>query len=169
MITLADDLDKMLQDDNPGASSAQDGQQTDSSQGNPIEQQAEEVEFNKLSGNAQDRFKSVWARAREAEETLEAERAARPSYVPPAPGSTLAPDQQTAIKTLENFGISTDEKVDRKLSEVTNRILWEAENRRLEEKYAGEKVNLNTLKKRLKITSESTHNLQDTQLKMYSK
>ena len=134
---MADDLDKMLDgNDAPSASSAQDGQQGDSMQGNPIEQQPEEVEFNKLSGGTQDRIKSIWARARAAEEALESERTARPSYVPPAPGA-LAPDQETAIRTLENFGIATDQKVDRKLGEVTNRILWEMEQKRLEEKYTG--------------------------------
>ena len=137
---MADDLDKMLDgNDNPSVSSAQDGsQQVDSIQGNPIEQQPEEVEFNKLSGSARDRIKAIWARAREAEEALEAERSTRQTYVPPAPASNLAPDQETAIKTLEKFGISTDSKVDQKLAQVQNQILWNFEQQRLEEKYTGE-------------------------------
>lgn len=130
----------MLQDDNPGASSAQDGQQNAPAQVQPTGQQSEEeVEFNRLSGSAQDRFKDVWARAREAEEALAAERAARQTYVPPAPGNNMLPDQKTAIETLSNFGIATDDKVDRKVSQATNQILWNMEQQRLEGKYTGEK------------------------------
>ena len=137
MSNIPDDLDKMLQgDDNPNASPAQNGQQGDSIQGNPIEQPTEEeVEFNKLDGKAQDRFKAVWARARQAEEALETERLAKQSYVPPAPG--LQPDQKTAIETLSKFGITTDDKMEAKINTAFNQLRWDNEQQRLESKYAG--------------------------------
>jgi hypothetical protein len=137
---MADDLDAMLQgNDNPSASSAQNSQQGDSTQGNPIEQPTEEeVEFNKLDGKAQDRFKSVWARARQAEEALEAERQSRQTFTPPAPGNQLAPDQRTAIETLSKFGITTDDKLDAKINSAFNQLRWDNEQTRLEGKYTGQ-------------------------------
>ena len=134
---MADEMDAILQgDDNSQASPAQNGQQSEPAQVNPTGQQSEEeVEFNSLSGNTQNRIKSIWARAREAEEALEAERAARTSYVPPAPGVT--PDQKTALETLSNFGVATDEKVNQKISESFNQLRWDMEQTRLEGRYSG--------------------------------
>jgi len=136
---MADDLDAMLQgNDDPSASSAQNSQQGDSMQGNPIEQQTEEeVEFNKQSGPAKDRYKAIWSRAREAEEELERLRSERQTFVPPAPGTQLQPDQKTAIETLSKFGITTDEKLDAKLNQVENNLRWDSEMQRLESKYTG--------------------------------
>lgn len=122
----------MLQgDDTTPASPAQ-------TEGQPIEQQSdEEVEFNSLSGSAQERVRELVRRAREAE--LEKERLSsqhQNSYVPPAP-NTLAPDQRQAIETLSQFGIATDDKVEKKVAETFNQIRWEMENQRLASKYAG--------------------------------
>jgi hypothetical protein len=137
---MADDLDAMLKgEENSNASSAQINQQGDSSQGNPIEQRTEEeVEFNKLSGPAQERFKEVWRRARENETELERLRTERQAYVPPAPGNQLAPDQKTAIETLSKFGITTDDKLDAKLNVAFNQLRWDNEQTRLEGKYTGQ-------------------------------
>lgn len=127
----------MLQgDDTPPASPAQtEGQQTDPSQvSQPLEQQTEEeVEFNRLSGSSQERIRELVRRARDAENKL---GSIQPAYVPPAP-NTLAPDQRQAVETLAQFGIATDDKVDRKISEGVNTIRWEMENQRLQQKYSG--------------------------------
>ena len=134
---MADDLDAMLQgNDNPSASSAQGSQQGDSTQVNPIEQPTEEeVEFNKLDGKSQDRFKAIWARAREAEAKLEAERQTRVAQQPAAPG--LQPDQKTAIETLHKLGLETADSVDAKLAAVQNQLRWDNEQQKLESKYTG--------------------------------
>lgn len=133
-----DPIDKMLQGEGtPPASPAQNIQQDDSSEIRPIEQQTEEeVEFSKLSGSAQDRFRTALRRARDAEERLTNLESQRPTYMPP-PGPGLMPEQKQAIDTLSGFGISTDEKVDRKISEGINSVRWELKMQNLEGRYDG--------------------------------
>lgn len=131
---MADDLDTMIQgDDQTSATPAgNEGQQTDSNEVRPLEQQTEEeVEFNKLSGSTQDRIRELARRARDAELRAEA-----PAYVPPAPNSLL-PDQKQALETLSQFGVATDEKVDQKINAGLNALRWDAEQVRLEGKYSG--------------------------------
>ena len=130
---MADDLDAMLQgEDTPSASQAgNQGQQDDSIQ--RIEQQTdEEVEFNKLSGSAQDRIREI---IRQKNDALERANS-NPSYIPPAPNS-VAPDQKQAIETLSSFGIATDDKVERKVAEGINQVRWELLNVNLQQKYPG--------------------------------
>lgn len=132
---MSDDIDRMLQgEDTPSASQAQTlGQQDDSIQ--RIEQQTEEeIEFNKLSGSAQERVKELVRRAKEAE--MRASQQA-PSYVPQAPGSNLLPDQKQAIDTLRNFGITTKDDVKEEVNQGLNQIKWELKNQTLESKYSG--------------------------------
>lgn len=118
----------MLQgEDTPPASPAQ-------TEGQPILQSDEEVEFNSLSGSSQERIRELVRRARDAENKLGSIQ--QPAYVPPAP-NTLAPDQKQALETLSQFGVATDEKVDRKVAESFNQIRWEMENQRLASKYTG--------------------------------
>lgn len=131
---MADELDAMLQGDDsssvPPAGTT--GQQDDSIR--KIEQQTEEeVEFNGLSGSARERFEEMYKRAKEAENKLGQQQQ---TYVPPAP-NTLAPDQKQALETLSQYGVATDEKVDKKLSEEFNRLRWDMENQRLESTYSG--------------------------------
>lgn len=137
MSNIQDDIDRMLQgEDTPSASQAQtQGQQDDSIQ--RIEQQTEEeIEFNKLSGPAQERFRSALVRARDAEERLRELESQR--FVPQQPQNTLAPDQKQAIDTLSQFGIATDEKVDTKVNEGINKVLNQLKTQSLETKYSGQ-------------------------------
>lgn len=133
---MPDELDQLLQgtDDQSSASPAQtEGQQTDFGKQKATEQQTEEeVEFNKLPGHTQERVRELLRRAKDAETRL----AASVSYIPPAP-NTLASDQQQAINTLSQFGIATDEKVDKKLAEGLNSLRWDMEQTRLSQKYVG--------------------------------
>lgn len=131
---MADDLDALLQgDEQTSASQAgSDVQQNDSNQVRPLEQQSEEeVEFNRLSGSTQERIRELAKRARDAEL-----RVNTPAYVPPAPMTT--PDQRQALETLSNFGVATDEKVNRVVDEKLNTLRWENEQGRLESKYSGQ-------------------------------
>ncbi len=132
-----DPIDKMLQGDDTtqGVTSQTDGQQTDSTQATrPVEQQTdEEVEFNKLTGHTQDRFRELLRRAKEAEAKLGTQQ----TYVPTAP-NMVTPDQEQAVETLSKFGIATDKKVDEKVSAGLNQIKWELRQANLEQKYVGQ-------------------------------
>lgn len=136
-----DDIDQMLQGSDPApASPAQnDGQPIDDGSGKPLSQQtAEEVDFNKLSGSARDRFRTMAKAKRDLEERLTNLERMGQQYVPPAPGSGFQTlEQQNAIRILADQGIATDEKVDRKLDERLNVLRWEQEQFRLESKYQG--------------------------------
>ena len=119
------------------ASQAKTGDQQADSGLRPIEQQTEEeVEFNRLSGSAQERVQELATRARRAEEALDAERASR--YIPPAPQQESAPDKEQALRTLEQAGVATQSTVDTKLSQAFNELRWDMENTRLNSKYTGE-------------------------------
>lgn len=130
---MVDDTTVQGQDQTPGSQTETQDQQADSNQVRPLEQQAEEeVEFNNLSGSAQERVRELVRRAKDAEG-----RAATTAYVPPAPQQDLALDQRQALDTLSQFGVATDEKVDRKIQENLNSLRWDMENGRLESKYDG--------------------------------
>src|SRR5258708_22475272 len=123
-----DPIDKMLQgDDQPSAPAGNEGQKAEQQ----AQQTEEEVEFNKLSGSAQERVKELVKRAREAENKL----GDVPAYVPPVP--SLQPDQEQAIQTLEKFGVATDRKVDQRVAEGINQVRWELRNQNLQSKYSG--------------------------------
>ncbi len=131
-----DPLDQMIQGGEPASNPIENKGQQGVDEIKPLSQTEEEVEFNKLSGSSQERFRDMFRRARTAEERnsiLEQGRA----YVPPAP-NTLQPDQKQALETLSQFGVATDEKVDQKLAENFNVLRWELENQRLESKYSGQ-------------------------------
>lgn len=133
---ITDDLDRMLQgEDTPYASQAQtEGQQLDSTQVRPIEQQTEEeIEFNRLSGSTQDRIRELFKRAREAENKL---GSVQQTYIPPAP-NTVTADQRQALETLSQFGVATDDKVDAKVNGAVNQIKQELKFQNLEQKYSG--------------------------------
>lgn len=134
---MVDDIDRMLQgEDTPNASQAEQGQQDDSIQ--RIEQHPEEeVEWNTLSGSAQERFRTAFARAKAAEDELLRERSlSRQQPVPQAPDPVTG-DQRQALETLSKFGVATDEKVDQKVNEATNRILRDLKDRELSSRYSG--------------------------------
>lgn len=133
------DVDDMLkgQDDQTPVSQTQTkGQGTELDQPDATSQQSpEEVEFGKLSGNTQERIRKLVQRARDAEE--KATMAQSQQYVPPAPINYQSPDNQAAINALENAGVATDRKVDAKLRNSLNQVMWEFEQSRLESKYTG--------------------------------
>ncbi len=135
---MADDLDAMLQADDPAASQAQTDQGTDTTQSTQtvVQQSPEEVEFNSLSGNAQARFKKAYSLLQEKERKI-AELEAK-SYVPPAP-NLQTPGTQDALRTLANLGVATDEKVDTKINNSFNQLRWELEMQKLESSYDGSK------------------------------
>lgn len=129
-----DPLDQMIQGGEPASNPIENkGQQVEEIK--PL-QSEEEVEFSKLSGSSQERFREMFRRARSAEERASILEQGR-TYVPPAP-NTLQPDQKQALETLSQFGVATDEKVDQKLAENFNVLRWELENQRLESKYSGQ-------------------------------
>lgn len=132
----------MLQgDDQASASQAQNDQVNDSTQGTPVDQQTpEEVAFNSLSGNAQERFRRIIREKNEYAQRLANLEKMGGQSVPPAPNSSFtSPDERQALETLASKGIATDEKVDRKLDERLNLLRWEMEQTRLEGKYPGKK------------------------------
>lgn len=124
----------MLQGDGtPSAPQAPTGQQDDSIQ--PIEQQTEEeIEFNKLSGSAQERFRDALNGRRAAEE-----RAAffEQQLKTPSAQNSLLPDQKQAVETLAQFGIATDDKVKTEVGNAVNQIRWELKNASLQQRYTG--------------------------------
>lgn len=143
---MADELDVMLQGDTtPLASQAQiDGQENDSAQGNPAEQQTpEEIEFNSLPGSTQDRIKKLARDKRELSqrlETLERMSGQPNGFVPPAPNSNFtSPEEEAAIRTLSQKGLATKDDVRAELDERVNALRWEQEQNRLESMYTGSK------------------------------
>lgn len=135
-----DDLDVMLQgQDQAQASQAQkEGQGDDSTQGQPIEQQTpEEIEFNNLSGSAQERIKKLVQDKRDLSQRLtNLER--QGGFVPPAPGSTYrTPEVEDAVRKLSDVGLATKDEVTKTVDERLNVLRWEQEQARLEGKYDG--------------------------------
>lgn len=141
MSNIPDELDQMLQgsDQTPASPAQIGGQGDDLTQDNPVGQQTpEEIEFNKLSGSAQERIRKLVQRAREAEEK------SQNTFSPPPPPPGFAnlqrnPEVDDAVRKLSEVGIATDEKVDKKLSEGLNQMRWEYEQKRLESRYDGSK------------------------------
>lgn len=141
---MPDELDMMLQGDDPNlASQAQNGGQGDD-QSKPQadgQQTPEEIEFNSLSGSTQDRIRRLAKDKRDLSERLaNLERnGGGNQYIPPAPGSPFVdPNEQAAIQTLASKGIATDEKVSKFVDDRFNRLRWEFEQQRLEGKYQGQ-------------------------------
>ena len=136
---MVDDLDQMLQgaNDQPPASQANQGGQDDTV--TPLNQQPEEVEFNSLSGNAQDRVRELVKRAKDAE--AEAERvknfAPQPAYVPSAPVTPDNLEVQQAVRKLSEVGIATKEDVESTINTRLNQIRWDQEMSRLSNEYSG--------------------------------
>ena len=138
---MPDDLDDMLQGKDEITSSASPaGTKPQAKElGEPIEgtnqQSPEEVEFNSLKGSARERFRDMFRRAREAEEKLAIAPAGQPSYTP-APQPNL--QVKDAVEKLSAVGITTDEKLDRKLSESIGGLRYQFELERLGTHYNGE-------------------------------
>lgn len=142
MVVTVDDIDQMLQgsDQAPASPAQNDGQPIDDGTGQPASQQtAEEVDFNKLSGSARDRFRTMAKAKRDLEERLtNLERMGGQQYVPPAPGSQFQnPDVQDAVRKLSDVGMATKDDVQRTMDERLNVLRWEQEQMRLESKYGG--------------------------------
>jgi len=136
-----DDLDRMLQgDDQIPASPAQIDDQGDSTQ--VVDQQSpEEIEFNSLTGSTKERIRALAREKRDLQIQVEQFRN-NPinNVIPPAPNSAFRdPQQEAALQTLANYGVATDEKVDKKLDDRINSMRWEIEQGRLESKYSGSK------------------------------
>lgn len=133
---MADDLDQMLQgaDDQTPASPANQGGQDETV--TPLNQQPEEVEFNSLSGNAQDRVRELVKRAKDAEFERDSLRNTQ-TYVPSAPLSPQNPEIQQAVQKLSEFGIATDDKVNETINLRLNQIRWDQEMGRLSSEYSG--------------------------------
>ena len=112
----------MLQgEETPSTSQVETDQQVDT-QVQPTE---EEVQFNSLSGSAQDRFSEMFRRAREAENKL----GQVPAYTPPT-----TQNQETELKTLSNFGVTTDDKLAKTKTEILDAI----KDQDLSTRYSGE-------------------------------
>jgi hypothetical protein len=93
----------------------------------------EEVEFNSLKGNTQDRVREL---IKQKNDALAAAQA--PAYVPPAPLTPNSPDVQDAVRKLSDVGIATQEGVNKTVDEKLNVIRWEQEMNRLSDNYSGE-------------------------------
>lgn len=100
-----------------------------------VNQSPEEVEFNSLSGNTQERVRELVRRAKEAEEKA---AYSQPAYVPPAPITPQNPDVQDAVRKLSEVGLATKDEVNRTVEEKLNLIRWENEMNRLHNTYSGE-------------------------------
>ena len=139
---MADDIDAMLQGTDASRSSQErnEGQEMDSAQSQSAEEQSpEEVDFNKLSGSAQDRFKKAWKRTKELED--ENSRLKTQSFTPAPfnPNAGMTTEARQAVEQLAGYGIATDEKVDRKVDAKFNQIRWDLKMDRLENKFSGDK------------------------------
>lgn len=133
-----DDLDKMLQgDDQPADPLSENNDQGDGSE-NTQTPTPEEVEFNNLSGSTQERIRKLARDKRELTEKLQSFQQNQTGFVPPAPGSNFRdPNEELAIRTLEQKGIATKDGVNQIVGDKFNEIRWEMEQNRLETKYSG--------------------------------
>lgn len=134
------DEDQKLQgaDDQTPASPADQGGQDDKQADQVIplvNQTPEEVEFNNLSGNTQERVRELVKRAKDAEDRVAV--AAQNTYVPPAPTTPESPDVRDAVRKLSEVGIATKDEVEQTVNEKLNAIRWENEMNRLSTTYAG--------------------------------
>lgn len=124
-------------DDQTPASPANEGGQTFEESNEQVvplvNQSPEEVEFNSLSGNAQERVRELVRRAKEAEE-----RVPTPAYVPPAPMTPENPDVRDAVRKLSEVGIATKDDVNATVEQKLNQIRWENEMNRLHSSYSGD-------------------------------
>lgn len=138
---MSDPIDDMLRDgDQPGASPApNDGQPTDPNAG---QQPDEEVEFNKLSGSAQERIREMWRRARTAEEERDTLRQQQPN-VPPAPQLDANTQQRQALETLDQAGVATKDFTKREVTQGIAEIKLELRNQNLVQKYMDAPVQFN--------------------------
>ncbi|MCK9370919.1 hypothetical protein M0R04_13495 [Candidatus Dojkabacteria bacterium] len=102
-----------------------------------VNQSPEEVEFNNLSGNTQERVLTLLERTKKAEEERDFYKSQN-SYVPPAPITPQNPDVQDAVRKLSEVGIATKDDVDRTVDQKLNQIRWENEMGRLQSNYSGE-------------------------------
>ena len=129
---MVDDLDQMLQgaDDQSPASQSLTGDQDAAV--TPL-QTPEEVEFNSLKGNTQERIRELIA-----EKNAALERANQTAYVPPAPLTPNNPDVQDAVRKLSDVGIATKDDVSKTVDDRLNVIRWEQEMNRLSNNYSGQ-------------------------------
>ena len=135
---MADDLDAMLngQETPAPGSQPQNGSQIDAPDNGA--QSEEEVEFNKLSGNTQERIRQLSRKAREAMETSQRYENMLKTVPPPAPTNEPNPDVQTAVRKLHDVGIATQDDVQNTVAAGFQQMRYEAEMQRLAEKYNGE-------------------------------
>ncbi len=128
---MADELDQMLQgaEDQSQVSPAEGGQDATVQ---PLNQTPEEVEFNSLSGNTQERIREL---IRQKNEALQNQQVA---YVPPAPTTPDNPDVQEAVRKLNQVGIATKDDVNKTVEEKLNQIRWDQEMSRLEGSFNGQ-------------------------------
>lgn len=132
-----DPIDRMLQgDEAPSASQAENAQKENSEQLNQAGTE-EEAEFSKLSGSAQDRFREMYRRAREAENKL-GTLSQNNFQQPQAPVRPADFQVKQALGQLDEAGLATKEYADKKLSDGFNQLRWEMEQSRLENRYSGE-------------------------------
>lgn len=132
---MADEIVEPVQgaDDQSPATPADQGGQDDNQVLRLDNQTPEEVEFNGLSGSAQERVRELVKRAKDAED-----KAYNQTYVPPAPVVPESPDVRDAVRKLSEVGIATNESVNKTVDEKLNLIRWENEMNRLNQTYSGE-------------------------------
>jgi|ERR1035437_105998 hypothetical protein len=139
----------------PGSQPEDKTEGSDSDISNDAEGQSpEEVFFNSLSGNSQERFRKAFRSVSEKESLLETtgkeaeywKKMAldNSNMTPPPPpgqgsGSISADDPQVkeAVTKLRGIGLATQEDVDKKISEGLNGIRYQYELERLEKSYDG--------------------------------
>src|SRR5258708_10894874 len=122
---MPDELDQMLQGEDqnvPAGSQQQDGTGSNSNdQTNGQGGQIEEVEFSKLTGSAQDRFRKLYQEKQQAQAELHKMRqlVQQGGGQQPAPGAQgLTTEVQEAVKRLDDVGIATKDFVKEQVQSI---------------------------------------------------
>lgn len=136
---MADDIDAMLSQENQTpapTSQVQNGSQIDVPDDGSLSE--EEVEFNKLSGPAQERFRKIVHDKRDLAEKVSTYENMLRTMPPPAPANNEQnPDVQQAVRKLSDVGIATKDDVNNIVGQSLSVLRYEQEMNRLASTYTG--------------------------------
>lgn len=144
--SMNDDLDQMLQGENQDSPSgtqpedASSGSYSESGDSQQTEGSQEEAEWNRLSGNATDRFRKVYNERQHALQENQKLRdliaqGGQPSQT--QSDGQLAPQVKEAVQRLDTVGIATKEYVQKQVQEILAQKTYYDELGKLESKIDG--------------------------------